>query len=658
MTRKNVTVNREKNLKNEMINGKGKSNKKQIEVKTNHKLHNKFSNGKVNWIPVLFISFVIAIIPIILRMYIYDPKLGQYIWFAQMEEKYDFFLYFKQWTLVGVALLMVVIICKRIFKDNIKLKFSRIIIPLGIYILFIILSTIFSENIRFSLLGVMDQFESMFALLSYCIVVLFAVECVDTELDFIYILRFLLLGSLVLGALGVGQTYGYDFFYSTFVQKLIIPRNYWDYIGSFGATFGKGVAYLTLFNPNYVGVYVSLVIPILFVLLIFNKKIVLGLLYILAIVGLSISMVGSGSLAAIISLGFSAIALVIFLWRYLLKSFFILIPVLVIGVILIFSFNKINDNTIGNYLMTKLQINKSEHNISDITTYDDHVGITYKGNTLNIEFIYNDDDAASFNLTDGNGLPVENELVQEKSEFIVTDKRFPGFSYAPVVYNNYLSFYVKIDRFDWLFTNQTGDGTYYYHNRAGKLDKMVEAPSAIFTGYEWFASRRGYLWSRTIPLIKSNIIVGSGPDTFILEFPQYDYLNFYNYGYADQYNNQVVTKPHSLYLQIAVQTGLLSLFAFLAFYGMYFISSIKLFIRGRFNSIYAQAGLAIFVGTIGYMVSGIANDSSITTAPVFWALMGVGIAANYKAKPLILEEAAKAKEEKLAKKNKVEESVK
>jgi hypothetical protein len=38
------------------------------------------------------------------------------------------------------------------------------------------------------------------------------------------------------------------------------------------------------------------------------------------------------------------------------------------------------------------------------------------------------------------------------------------------------------------------------------------------------------------------------------------------------------------------------------------------------------------------MITGIANDSCITTAPVFWVLIGVGLAVNKKAKEHISEQ--------------------
>ena len=167
-----------------------------------------------------------------------------------------------------------------------------------------------------------------------------------------------------------------------------------------------------------------------------------------------------------------------------------------------------------------------------------------------------------------------------------------------------------------------------------ELDKIKTAPHALFSGYEKYASGRGYIWSRTLPLLKDNLILGSGADTFMLEFPQQDYVDLYNYGYS----GQLMTKPHNLYLQIGVQTGTLSLIAFLVFYAMYFISSVKLYLKSRFKSYYSQVGVAILVATVSYMVLGFANDSSITVAPVFWALIGLGISVNRLAKPYIDEE--------------------
>lgn len=39
-------------------------------------------------------------------------------------------------------------------------------------------------------------------------------------------------------------------------------------------------------------------------------------------------------------------------------------------------------------------------------------------------------------------------------------------------------------------------------------------------------------------------------------------------------------------------------------------------------------GMGIYLGSIAYMICGIANDSNVNTAPVFWILIGLGMAIN------------------------------
>ena len=131
--------------------------------------------------------------------------------------------------------------------------------------------------------------------------------------------------------------------------------------------------------------------------------------------------------------------------------------------------------------------------------------------------------------------------------------------------------------------------------------------------------------SRTIPLLKKYVLLGSGADTFSIAFPQHDYVSAKNHGYGEQ----LISKPHCWYLQVGVQTGVVSLIALLVFYGMYFVQSIRLYSKKVFDSYLSQAGVAVFVGTIGYMIAGLTNDSSITVAPVFWGVIGLGVAINY-----------------------------
>lgn len=618
-------------IKNRAQNNKSSSRSKE-EALTGEK--------KINWFLIPLI-LIITVLPLIVKLKTYDPKLMQFSWFPNNTEQPDFFLYYKQWIFIGLSIIMVILLIVRAYLKGKSIRFSPIFIPLSVYALLVILSTVFSKYTAISLRGSLEQFESVFAILGYCLVVYYAFLFINTEKDVKNIFGFFTMGALILAAIGLTQFFGHDFFATQLGTKLITSM---DNQTGLLFNFGGNRVYSTLYNPNYVGVYAALVAPIFLILLLFSKKIINSLLYLILIIGLGICEIGSQSLGGLAGIAVASFAIIIFMWRYLLKRFYVTIPILLILFAAIFFINKQSDNILLKRVLGQYPIVKTEKNLTDINTGNDKVTISYKGNQLNIVMLV--DTAIEFVLTDENNNNINYTFDEPTGRYVIQDERFPGFTFGPTQIGDYLSFVVNIDGINWPFTNQTGDGTYYLYNRYGKFDKIVNAPSSVFTGYESIASGRGYLWSRTIPLIKDNIILGSGPDTFIIAFPQQDYLGLYNYGYQDV----IVTKPHNLYLQIAIQTGLLSLIAFLLFYLMYAITCIRLYIKGRYHSYYAKVGIAIFIGSLSYMVANVANDSSITTAPVFWVLIGIGIAVNYKAKPFILAEVAEIKDKKLEKK--------
>ena len=78
--------------------------------------------------------------------------------------------------------------------------------------------------------------------------------------------------------------------------------------------------------------------------------------------------------------------------------------------------------------------------------------------------------------------------------------------------------------------------------------------------------------AKTWNLLKAHPLLGTGPDTFLIAFPNDDLVGLYNSGHS----GEMISKPHCLYLQIAAQTGIPSLIAFLTFVLWYVVSSIRL----------------------------------------------------------------------------------
>ena len=149
------------------------------------------------------------------------------------------------------------------------------------------------------------------------------------------------------------------------------------------------------------------------------------------------------------------------------------------------------------------------------------------------------------------------------------------------------------------------------------------------------ATGRGYSWGRCIPLMLGKyFIVGSGPDTFGVSYPQNDYVAKFKTGL----DNIIYTRPHNFFLQMGVQTGTISLLAFLVFYVIYFFDSCRRYWFRKFSRMEEWMGFAAFLATIGFLASGLANDSLIVVTPIFYVLLGIGMAINQKLCPVVKRE--------------------
>ena len=205
------------------------------------------------------------------------------------------------------------------------------------------------------------------------------------------------------------------------------------------------------------------------------------------------------------------------------------------------------------------------------------------------------------------------------------------------MFQDLYAFGLELDAKKYYFTNQVVVGNYKYINDYYRVDECIMADN-VLQGYEAVASGRGYSFGRSIPLLLKYFFVGSGPDTFAITFPQNDYVARHKSGFG----NIIFTRPHNFYLQMGVQTGTMSLILFLAFYFIYFGGCCRRYFFRKFTKLEEWIGLSIFLATIGFMVAGFANDSLIVVSPMFYVLLGVGVAVNHKL--CVVEKSKKEKE--------------
>ena len=171
-----------------------------------------------------------------------------------------------------------------------------------------------------------------------------------------------------------------------------------------------------------------------------------------------------------------------------------------------------------------------------------------------------------------------------------------------------------------------GKNIHLVDNKIADRIEPVNAEHFGFEGKELVGSSRGYIWSRTIPLLKNCILIGYGADTFAYVFPQQDFLAKY-YSYAEGFHI-TVDKPHNLYLQIFISNGLIALIAFLGICLFYLADSFRLYALRKEYRIEQIYGAAVMLAVVGYLAAGMFNDSVVSVAPMFWILLGVGCALN------------------------------
>ena len=613
---------------------KGKNLGKKEQAKT---AGNRIKTGIRENILLFPVMFVLGFLPLILRYYSYDSRLSGFSWYAKNGNVLDFFLYYKSVFFIVVSAVMLLLLVYYGIRERQRGRRinMRLLVPALVYAVFTAISAICSDWRYFAVHGVSEHFEGVFVHLGYCTALLYGAYFLKTGKQLKAVITVWNVGIILLLIFGMFQLAGVDVINSRFMTWLMFPAKFWPKAGTLlGNVFEKGRVFVSLYNPNYVASYAVLVLPVLLSVCLAAEKGWKKALYFLEAALLFLCLLGSGARSGLLVLCMT-FPLLLFFNRGSLKEWKRQLAVLAAFAV-VFGGTFLGYNQWKNHSVTKrlesgfsgMEIRAEEKQeaveaLEAIETLDDCVEITYGGEMLRIECEKKADGSLSLFLSDKEGAAVETETGKEGG-LVLTDERFP-FQIFQVTSNNIPHFAVEIDGEDWIFSNQTGYKGYFYLNRYGKYTKIENARPVLFTDrYRRMFSGRGYIWGRSLPLLKDSVIIGSGPDTFAFRFPQKDYIEAKRAGMS----GAVISKPHNMYLQTGIQNGCIALAALLVLYVFYAADSVKLYWKKRKRNGLSRMGAGFFTGITGYMLVGIVNDSMIVTAPLFWMMFGLGWAVN------------------------------
>lgn len=553
-------------------------------------------NRMTEWWDILPLILMVTVEPLIAVKQKVSTYLGQFPWFPADGYQDDYFMYGKMIVLLILAVWSLVMMLDKSIIRRKKRSLEKRWIVLGLYGLLVMISTVCSIDKNLSIKGMWQQYETVWTLLGYLITVFAAFWLAETEKQRKILLLAACTGAAVEVIPGLLQMAG---------------RDIW------GNKSRK--VYMTLYNPNYAAVYIILVLPlVLATVMLVEKKWQKAVLTLVAIL-LGVCLIGSRSRTGIAVLVILAVVLAICLCPGKKKLLAILLGV-AIPVIALTAVGESGRRHLRRGLertMTRIE----EYKFQDIHADGERVYFRYLGKEIWLDMTVQDGELILTAADEQErSLPVEWNNTEQCWQ--ITEEPFTECKFTLTYQDGIGILCMSKSGADWNFAKKGMNGSYGYVTRFGKIDTIEEAP-AVLKGYERALSGRGYIWGRTIPLLSKHILLGTGPDTFIEAFPQNDYVKRYNS--SNHMYNEIPSKAHSMYLQSALQTGVLSMICLLVFWIWYLKDSVSLYLIQKKRD---WLGLACAVSVTGYLLMGLMNDSNLATAPVFWCILGLGLSIN------------------------------
>lgn len=634
--------------------------------------------GPVAALPLLLLGAIIGLLPMIvyMRLVTFDGIAGE-VYGPSVQG--DLFSFYKSvWTCILAATALVWCRCNRVTVENWYHK------PLAVYSFFVIISTIFADHWQIAFFGDPHRHEGLLVHLSYMGVVFLFINLTESRRELKILLGMLLISATILAVAGAAQFFGANFLYSELADWLLVPDRVRQLQPGINLSQLKGSMYsifLTFGNGNFTGSYMAMLFALTFALaLLVDKKLKFALIPINLLIFLNL--LGSKSRAGFLGAVIAGLVLLPFLWHEiwprkqrlaLLLVCFCLMPFVMdaftwqekeVPRFLETSITRpvsVKSNLFGNFQDLKLATDSFSFVFDDLKTevrlnndqveFFDHKGelVTYSllpnphlrtdvksplasftalaSSVSSIFLPVSGTQASTTNIALSTGDKIasgtDNGFFTSKEYLLIfPEKKMRGFLIYAWPEHNVL----EIGRGGVSFHVVATDKGFKLINQFGRPVDVREVDAFGFADCQGLASNRGYIWSRTLPLLKKALLVGYGPDTFAFHFPNDDYL-----GKLRVWNSGLFTmieKPHNLYLQIAINSGMISLFAILALFAVYLHASAKIYWKCRFESFSEIAGLGIMAAVVAYLVAAVFNDSIVGIAPVFWGLLGMGIAAN------------------------------
>ena len=589
-------------------------------------------------------SLIFAVVPVLLTAMTFMIRCTMQIISGPLYNLYqtgnrtELFSHWRSYLLWGAAAIMLVLtaVFFRTLK-NVPDKLSMICLgAAGVMAVMTVLSSLLSQYGDLAIRGMYDRAEGMITKLCYLILFCFTLLFCRDKKCLRFGLAALSVTVLANAVFGISQFIGRDIFNTQWFGSLVIPKEIGGSLNTPAGMFSR--MYGLLNHYNYMGSLAASTLPVFGVLALTRKKlrerIPATILAGLALMLLLCSTSRAGLIGTAVMLLMAAV-----LFRHaLIRRWKLVLSLAALFLAVTVGADFATGHAVYERVPQLFDDIKTVFSDTSHLEYLDYAPIRDIYSTEEgAEILLQKDDKLSIKLEEGainfydqDGLPVIYAPKADDAELLVTeDPRFSKyqFRYSNGFYRNNSYTYLRLVYKGSQVVQFYYDDTQLYLAQKGKTEPMVLKEvevAGFFKGKELIGSMRGYIWGRTLPLLKDHLLLGAGSDCFILEFPQNDVLGKL---YAYENAGIIVDKPHNFFLQIWINEGALALLAFLVICVGYLWDCLRLYGKKEKGKD-AGIGIALCLGVVGYLFAGMFNDSTIMTTTVFWIILGMGVAVN------------------------------
>ena len=577
------------------------------------------------WLLPLF--FIVAFVPLIVYAKLMVLSEAEAVYWRGGQTHVDFFSYYKSMAFSILAFISFVIVLILKFMDKLTFHGKPIWILCGVYGLFAIFSAFNAPIGMVAIRGFMETFQGIFVLLGYMMVILSTMHLVQNKRHVKVLLAAFVFVGVATFIIGGLQFFGRDPLQNETVLRWIMPSHLQPFIDDISFTFGQYQIVGTMYNTNFVGSFAALMVPLSIGLFFAVKR-----FYLIPFAALFVAMMvfvgfGSNSRAGYIGI-LVGLMMILLLYRWAIIRRPVRMVLLLVGIVVIgFKANDISDGRIQhqierlNFWQAFSEVDDDKVFFEDLVFDDNTLEILTNKESLLItwdgwQFVYS--------------TPFGEDLdTFQNTHIYFEDERYENYRITPDGMTR-----IQIRAYGKTINIRAAQDGLVMARRDGTEGVPVQPPRLRWLdGYERLFSSRGYIWSRSIPLMLDTFFIGQGPDSFVMSFPNDDDI-----GRLNGIRDGLIDKPHNVFIQIGVNTGLISLLALLGLFGLYAFNSLKLFISSKLKTFLELVGVGVFVGVFSYLVAGIINDQVISVAPLFYMMLGLGFAIN---RIIILEKKVK-----------------